>query len=235
MKDDKSKQVAVISSAYLSTKYQFTVQDGGAVSKSGAGGVGAHTHRDVDGLGWCRNVQEAPVYRPSVEEFEDPVSFIRSIKAEAERFGICKIIPPVQASTPCFDALRRDVGHTGAIGSLKLTTRQQLIGNLEWEDWDQNRFWTAPERNLKGFHQQAENTAVKVFGTSLQMPVRKVEVCSPALHLGFREECCSGNRMHGLPSGLNDSSHIAGGVLDKNDQAMQGHFYRFLCGIRGQH
>lgn len=153
-----------------------SMQDGTPVSKGAVGGVGTHSHRDGDGLSWCRSVQEAPVYRPSIEEFEDPISFIRSIKAEAERFGICKIIPPVQASTPCFDALRRDAGHAGAIGSLKLTTRQQLIGNLEWEDWDQNRFWTAPERNLKGFHHQAENTAAKVFGTALQMPVRKVEV-----------------------------------------------------------
>ena len=181
MKDDKSKQKVAVSSEHRSTDDRDAVQDGGVVTKSGAGGVGAHSHRDVDGLAWCRNVQEAPVYRPSVEEFEDPVAFIRSIKAEAERFGICKIIPPVQASTPCFDALRRDVGHNGAIGSLKLTTRQQLIGNLEWEDWDQNRFWTAPERNLKGFHQQAENTAAKVFGTSLQLPVRKVEVSESCL------------------------------------------------------
>lgn len=235
MKDDISKQVAFVSSAHRSSNGNSEVQDGGAVSKSGAGVVGTHSHRDVDGLAWCRNVEEAPVYRPSVEEFEDPVSFIRSIKAEAERFGICKIIPPVQASTPCFDAVRRDVGHTGAIGSLKLTTRQQLIGNLEWEDWEQNRFWTAPERNLKGFHQQAENTAAKVFGTSLQMPVRKVEVCSPAFKLGFRKGCCRQYRMHDMPSGWTYSYHIAGGVLDKNEQAMQGHFYGFLCGIRRQY
>ncbi|RKF58521.1 Lysine-specific demethylase lid [Erysiphe neolycopersici] len=39
-------------------------------------------------------LQEAPTYRPSVEEFKDPFSYIKSIAQEASRFGICKIIPP---------------------------------------------------------------------------------------------------------------------------------------------
>ncbi|POS87808.1 hypothetical protein EPUL_000269 [Erysiphe pulchra] len=40
------------------------------------------------------HLQEAPTYRPSVEEFKDPFSYIKSIAQEASRFGICKIIPP---------------------------------------------------------------------------------------------------------------------------------------------
>lgn len=40
---------------------------------------------------------EAPVFRPSKEQFENPFAYIESIRAAAEPFGICRIIPP-----PCW-------------------------------------------------------------------------------------------------------------------------------------
>lgn len=39
-------------------------------------------------------LQEAPTYRPTEEEFRDPFEYMKSIAAEASKFGICKIIPP---------------------------------------------------------------------------------------------------------------------------------------------
>jgi jmjN domain len=39
-------------------------------------------------------VPEAPVFRPTAQEFADPLSYISSIQATAAAAGIAKIVPP---------------------------------------------------------------------------------------------------------------------------------------------
>lgn len=45
-------------------------------------------------------LQEAPTYRPTPEQFKDPVQYIQSIREEAQKFGIVKIVPPEDWNPP---------------------------------------------------------------------------------------------------------------------------------------
>lgn len=39
-------------------------------------------------------VCSSPIFHPSEEEFKDPVAYIKMIRHEAEKFGVCVIVPP---------------------------------------------------------------------------------------------------------------------------------------------
>lgn len=44
---------------------------------------------------------EAPIFRPSEKDFQDPMEYIERISATASRFGLCKIIPPASFKPDC--------------------------------------------------------------------------------------------------------------------------------------
>ncbi|XLR59588.1 hypothetical protein S83_010260 [Arachis hypogaea] len=63
-------------------------------------------HRNVSArwnpLEACRpRIDEAPVFYPTIEEFEDTIGFIAKIRPQAESYGICRIIPPTSWVPPC--------------------------------------------------------------------------------------------------------------------------------------
>ncbi|CAN0920203.1 Lysine-specific demethylase JMJ14 [Linum grandiflorum] len=50
----------------------------------------------------CRPaIDEAPVFYPTFEEFQDTLGYISKIRAIAEPFGICRIVPPSSWKPPC--------------------------------------------------------------------------------------------------------------------------------------
>lgn len=39
-------------------------------------------------------VVEAPTFHPTEKDFQDPLEYIDKIRSIAEKFGICRVIPP---------------------------------------------------------------------------------------------------------------------------------------------
>lgn len=39
-------------------------------------------------------VVEAPTFRPTEKDFQDPLEYIDKIRPIAEKFGICRVVPP---------------------------------------------------------------------------------------------------------------------------------------------
>nr|POF16961.1 lysine-specific demethylase [Quercus suber] len=46
-------------------------------------------------------IEEAPVFHPTEEEFEDTVEYIARIRPRVEPYGICRIVPPPSWQPPC--------------------------------------------------------------------------------------------------------------------------------------
>lgn len=74
----------------------------------------------------CRpEVQNAPVFYPNEEEFEDTLKYIASIHHKAEAYGICRIVPPPSWKPPC-PLTQKDIWETS-----KFITRVQRVDKLQ--------------------------------------------------------------------------------------------------------
>lgn len=76
----------------------MTRSGGDALRSSASCGVRLHSNADVfskrkvdkfdtSDLEWTEKISECPVYRPTKEEFEDPLVFLQKIAPEASRYG----------------------------------------------------------------------------------------------------------------------------------------------------
>jgi len=48
----------------------------------------------IGGGGLCVDASDVPTYRPTAKQFDDVVAYVDSITAEAQHYGMCRIIPP---------------------------------------------------------------------------------------------------------------------------------------------
>ncbi len=84
----------------------------------------------------CVSIQvpEAPTFYPTEEQFQDPFSYIESIREYAAKFGICRIVPPPSWDPP----FTLDSARGGAAGSsaahaadaFKFEIRRQFTSHL---------------------------------------------------------------------------------------------------------
>ncbi|KAJ7973550.1 lysine-specific demethylase JMJ18 [Quillaja saponaria] len=82
--------------------------------------------QDGDHKMQCRpNLEDAPVFYPTEEEFEDTLKYIASIRLRAEPYGICRIVPPCSWKPPC--PLKERKIWEGS----KFATRVQRIDKLQ--------------------------------------------------------------------------------------------------------
>ncbi|KAF9982818.1 hypothetical protein BGZ75_005704 [Mortierella antarctica] len=86
------------------------------------------------------SLEDAPCYYPSADEFMEPLRYIESIRAEAEKAGICKIIPP-EGWKPTF-ALDTEV--------FRFRTRIQKLNSMEGETRSNMNY----VEQLQRFHSQ---------------------------------------------------------------------------------
>ncbi|GER34913.1 transcription factor jumonji (jmj) family protein [Striga asiatica] len=99
------------------------------------------------------NLEEAPVFYPSKEEFEDTLKYISSIRPEAEKYGICRIVPPPSWKPP-FRLKERDVWETS-----KFASRVQRIDKLQNRESMKKIFKVNHEKEKK--RRRYQNSGVK--------------------------------------------------------------------------
>ncbi|KAK9104250.1 hypothetical protein Scep_021094 [Stephania cephalantha] len=102
-----------------------------ASSSTSAAAAAAAAEVHVDVPKWLQNLPLAPEYHPTLEEFEDPISYILRIEDEASQYGLCKIVPPLPRAPnkSVITNLNRSIASTiGAATTPTFTTKEQRIG-----------------------------------------------------------------------------------------------------------
>uniref|UniRef100_A0A6V7QYG7 Lysine-specific demethylase JMJ18-like n=1 Tax=Ananas comosus var. bracteatus TaxID=296719 RepID=A0A6V7QYG7_ANACO len=70
-------------------------------------------------------IDEAPVFYPTEEEFKDTLGYIATLRSKAEKYGICRIIPPSSWKPPC------PLKEKCFWGCAAFTTRVQQVDKLQ--------------------------------------------------------------------------------------------------------
>ncbi|CAK9210838.1 unnamed protein product [Sphagnum troendelagicum] len=90
-------------------------------------------------------LDEAPTFFPDEEEFKDPLKYIASIRARAEPYGICRVVPPLSWRPPCM--LRED---SPDIQNMQFPTRVQQVHKLQVREPIAKECCSLPKKALSG-------------------------------------------------------------------------------------
>ena len=101
-------------------------------------------------------LQEAPTFRPTEAEFEDPFAYIKKIRVEGEKYGICKIIPPdswkpefsINTERFFFKTRRQELNSVEGSARTNLQYLDQLAKFHKQNGMNLNRFPSVDKRPL---------------------------------------------------------------------------------------
>ncbi|KIY52300.1 hypothetical protein FISHEDRAFT_35625, partial [Fistulina hepatica ATCC 64428] len=102
----------------------------------------------ADGISRPFGLQNCPEYFPTLEEFRDPMMYIRSISEHAREFGMCKIVPPPEWKMPFVTDTKK----------FHFKTRLQTLNSIEATSRAKVNFL----EQLYRFHKQQGNPRVTV-------------------------------------------------------------------------
>lgn len=139
------------------------------------GGAEAFAKRKVDkfdtsDLEWTEKIPECPVYRPTKEEFEDPLVYLQKIAPEASKYGICKIISPLSASVPAGVVLMKEKSN------FKFTTKVQPLRLAEWDLDDKVTFFMSGRNyTFRDFEKMANKVFARRYCSAGCLPATYME------------------------------------------------------------
>ncbi|KAF9814375.1 hypothetical protein IEO21_05109 [Rhodonia placenta] len=91
---------------------------------------------------------DCPVFRPTLEQFKDPLAYIKSISEKAKAYGMCKIVPPLGWEMPFVTDTER----------FRFKTRLQRLNSIEASSRAKVNYL----EQLYRFHKQQGNPRVVV-------------------------------------------------------------------------
>ncbi|KAG0478826.1 hypothetical protein HPP92_013545 [Vanilla planifolia] len=94
--------------------------------------------------GSCRPIiDEAPVFYPTEEEFRDTLGYIAAIQHKAEKYGVCRIVPPASWQPHC------PLTEKNTWEKAKFSTRVQQVDKLQNREPMRKRFRNRCQRKRK--------------------------------------------------------------------------------------
>ncbi|XP_060174996.1 putative lysine-specific demethylase JMJ16 isoform X1 [Lycium barbarum] len=117
------------------------------------------------------SLDEAPVFHPTKEEFEDTLKYVASILPHVKHYGICRIVPPASWTPPCrieeeatrygIDTRIQRIGDLQSVffKKMKMNNRQQEILSMELKEFgscnEHFELESGPKFKLKSFKNYA--------------------------------------------------------------------------------
>ncbi|XP_059077523.1 lysine-specific demethylase JMJ13 isoform X2 [Cryptomeria japonica] len=121
-------------------------------------------------MDWINSIPVCPTFYPTMEEFEDPLSYLQSIAPKASKFGICKIVSPVSTVVPAGVVLMKEKS------GFKFTTRVQPFKVARWDTEEQIKYYMSGRKySFREFEKIANKLFAHKFSTSASLPAKFVE------------------------------------------------------------